>query len=485
MAIKGGQIIHVGNDTALIDRLQTAGPGTVNIRRETIYELGNYRSVGQVSDIPDLSFTMESFDVSTEIEAFLLRKDPATTHTYDLAKATVVNIKSAFKPGQNAVLPFDSVASAAVPCLRLEQMAYRFGVGNNNARQTATLRGDSLYYNPGSTYIQQAAGTNTANQTIVLTNPAYGVVEGGESRRTLCITAGEKRLSYTLDYTETVGTETAGAASVTVTILEAVPTTDTIAVTYSSPTVESFPQTVHALVSGVGGTLSASASIGATSVTTLATGFKTGDTIILGAGESGEIAVVSSFAAPTITLTAPLVAAHASGSAVSVYMPTVKPAALRGRDIDVYIGPAAAPGTAAETAIGTKRHGVQSVDVDWRVTLQQDEEMGNSHYVDTDFDVPEVSGTVSFRPRDVGSLMSLVRDMGANTNALKSTSALDAPIVDLQVVLKNPVDGRIIKRLHVPDARVTVPGYSGRVQQKLDLQVSFQSEQGILYVYDS
>lgn len=485
MAIKGGQIIHVGNDTALIDRLQTAGPGTVNIRRETIYELGNYRSVGQVSDIPDLSFTMESFDVSCEVEAFLLRKDPATTHTYDLAKAAVVNIKSAFKPGQNAVLPFDSVGSAAVPCLRLEQMQYRFGVGNNNARQTATLRGDSLYYNPGSTYIQQAAGTNSANQTVVLTNPAYGVIEGGESRRTLCVTAGDRRLSFGLDYTEAAGAETSGAASVTVTLLQPVATTDTIAVVYSSPTVETFPQSVHALVSGVGGTLSASASSGATSVTTLATGFKTGDTVILGAGDAGEIAVVSSFAAPTLNLTAPLVSAHASGSALSVYLPTVKPAAIRGRDIDVYIGPSFAPGTAPKDAIGVKRHGAQSVDVDWRVQLQQDEEMGNYHYTDTDFDVPEVSGNVTFRPRDVASLLSLVRDLGANANALKSTSAQDAPILDLQVVLKNPVDGRVIKRLHVPDARFTVPGYSGRVQQKLDMQVSFQSEQGVLYVYDS
>ena len=51
-------------------------------------------------------------------------------------------------------------------------------IGNNNARQTATLRGDSLYYNPGSTYIQKVAGSGTAGQVIVTTNPAYAITEG-------------------------------------------------------------------------------------------------------------------------------------------------------------------------------------------------------------------------------------------------------------------------------------------------------------------
>jgi hypothetical protein len=45
MAIKGGQIIHAGNGVAVIDRIQTAGPGQLNIPTEKIYELGNYKSV--------------------------------------------------------------------------------------------------------------------------------------------------------------------------------------------------------------------------------------------------------------------------------------------------------------------------------------------------------------------------------------------------------------------------------------------------------
>lgn len=486
VAIKSGEIIHVGNDVVLIDRLQTAGPGAINIRRETIYELGNYRSVGQVSDIPDLTFTLESFDVSTEIEAFLLRANPQTTHTYDLTLAPVVNIKSAFKRGKNDAAPYDTAASAAVPCLRLEQMQYRFGVGNANARQTATLRGDSLYYNPGSCYIQEVNGSGSANQTIVLTHPAQAVTEGGVTRRTLAITAGNRRLLYGVDYTEQVGAVTGSAASVTVTLLDAVAVTDKVAVTYSSPDVEAFPQSVHALVTGVSDSLGADAAAGASTLTLVGTtAFPVGLNIVVGTGPSAEIASVQSQSGSTVTLVGPLVNAHTSGAHVAQFAPTVKPAALRGRDIDLYIGPAHPVGTAHADAIGTKRHGVQTTDVDWRVTLVNDEELGNPHYVDTDWDVAVVSGNISVRPRDAAAMLKLVEDLSGNTDPNQSTGVSEAPLMDVQVVLRHPESGAVLKRLHIPDARFTPPGYQGRVQQRTDFSAPFQSDQGLLYVYDS
>src|SRR3954447_22118081 len=70
LAIKGGDLIHVGNQI-LIDRAQTAGPGQVNIPTDKIYELGNYYSIAQVGDTPDLGFSPESLDLSTSFEALL------------------------------------------------------------------------------------------------------------------------------------------------------------------------------------------------------------------------------------------------------------------------------------------------------------------------------------------------------------------------------------------------------------------------------
>jgi len=486
MAVKGGSILHLGNDTMLLDRLQTAGPGTVNIRRETIFELGNYLSVGQVSDIPDLTFSMESFDVTCAMEALLLDVSPTAVHSFDLAKSKVLNVKSAFKPGQSEPTPFATVGSAAVPCLRLESVSYRYGVGNNNARQTASLRGDSLFYNPGSTYIQKAAGNGSPNQSIATTNPAYAVIEGGVTRRTLAVSAGNRRLSLGLDYTEAYGAVAAGAATTTITLLAAVPATDSIYVTYASPVIESFPQSVHALVSGVSGTLSAAAAIGATSIST-ATVLAAGQAVILDdvpGSAVTEVVTVASYAAGSATLTGPTVYAHANGAPLAVYAPTVKPAAIRGRDIDVYVGPAGAQGSAPATVIGAKRGGVQSTQVDWRVTLQNDEEMGNYHYVDIDYDIPVVSGQIGFKPRNFADLLKLMQDLSGVTNPLTSASASGSPLLDVQIVVKNPIDGRPLKRLHIPDARFSLPGYSGRVQAKLEFTGAFTSDRGEFHVYD-
>lgn len=490
MAIRGGSVIHVGNNAVLLSRLQTAGPGTVNIKRTTIYELGNYLSVGQVSDIPDLSFTMDSLDASCAMEALLLDKTVGITHSYDLAKAKVLNLKSAFKPGQNATDSFGTVGSAAVPCLHLESVSWKFGVGSTDATQMATLKGDTLYYNPGSTYVQGVAGTAAAGQVIVTAHPAFAIVENGVQRRTLAVTAGEVRLQYGTDYTETYGAVTGEAAVTTITVAAAVASTDKIYVTYASPDEETFPQSVHALVSGIFGTLTVAASAAAP---TISVDFPTvaGDSLILddtvgsAVTEVVQVASVTGAGPYVATLVTATVNAHLTAAPVAQYVPTVRPAALRGRDIDVYIGPAGALGADPADVIGTKRHGVQNASVDWKVTLTNDEELGNPHYTNIDFDVPVVSGSVALRPQVYADLLKLVQDLSGTTDALQSVSATNAPALDVQVVLKNPLDGRVLKRLHIPDARFALPGYSVKVQQKLDLTGTFQSDSGALMVYDS
>ena len=490
MAIRGGSILHVGNNAVLLNRLQTAGPGTVNIKRTTVYELGNYLSVGQASDIPDLSFSMESLDASCAMEALLLDLPVGTTHSFDLAQAKVLNLKSAFKPGQSTVDQFGTVGSAAVPCLTLESVSYKYGVGSTNATQTATLKGDTLYYNPGSTYVESAVGSGTAGQTIVTAHPAYAIVEGGVQRRTLAITAGGTRLLFGVDYTEAYGSVTSSAAVTTITIIAAMPATDTIYVTYASPAEETFPQSVHALVSGIFGTLT---SLCTAAAATISVDFATvaGDSLIIDdvtgsvVTEVVQVASVAGTGPYVATLVAATVNGHASAAPVAQYVPTVRPAALRGRDIDIYIGPAGAAGADPSTVIGTKRHGAQSASVDWKVTLTNDEELGNYHYVNIDYDVPVVSGSLAFRPQVYAEMLTLVQDLSAVTDRLQSAGPSTSPPLDVQIVLKNPLDGRVLKRLHIPDARFSLPGFSAKVQSKLDLTVPFQSDTGAFMVFDS
>lgn len=405
MAIKGGQIIHAGNGVTVVDRVQTGGPGQVNIPTEKIYELGNYKSVATVRDTPDLTFSLESFDVSTEVEELLTGgEDPATG--IDLAKAVPVDFASQFKAGINAADPFAVVSSVALPFLYLEQMSYRFGL-RDNATQSASLRGDTIFYNPGPAFVEETAGTGVAGQTVITAHPAYQSSES-DSRRVLSVTAGTKRLNLGADYTEAEGTVTNGAAIVTLTISDAVPVTDNIRIIYSSPDSVQYLQTVHP------------------------------DT-------------------------------------------TVKPAAIKGRDIEIYAGgydPLDIPGSQVN-----KLTSVQSVNVDWRVTIDKDEEFGNYYAVGLDFDVPTVNGSIDIKPRDSVDFMAILRKVTGVTDDKQVIGTASSVPLELDVVIKNPEDGTTLKRIHVPDARFTPPGYSGRVQQKITISLPFESDEGSLLVF--
>lgn len=401
MAIKAGNIVHVGNETVVIDRIQTAGPGNLNIPTEKIYELGNYLSVATIRDIPDLTFSMDSLDVSTEIEVMLSGGgNPATG--IDLSTCVPIDIASQFKPGISATSPYAVISSVALPFLYMESMSYKFGL-RDNAQQSVSLKGDSIYYNPGSTYVQTVVGSNTANQVVATAQPAYAYTGDGSTRRVLSVTVGSNRLTKGADYTEVYGTITAGAAISTITVLAAVPATSSIRIIYSSPTAKSYLQAVHATTA-------------------------------------------------------------------------VKPAAVRGKDIDVYVGGYTSP---------YKWGSVQSVNMDWRATLEKDEEFGNYYATSQGFDVPTVNGAIEIKPTDPAALLAKIRAATGVSDPYAVLGAQSSAPLEMNVVVKDPTTAAVLKRFKVPDARFTIPGYSGRVQTKLNVTLNFESDGGTLVVLDN
>lgn len=402
MAIKGGDLIHVGNEV-LIDRIQTGGPGQVNIPTEKIYELGNYQSVGTILDTPDLSFSLDSYDVSAEFESILVGGDFASDAAgtmYDIGTSKPMDIQGQFKAGRDATNLYDTVGSCTVPYLMIESLSYRFGI-RDNASQNASLRGDSIFYSPGSGYTETVAGSGSAGQTIVLSEPAYPYNGDGVTKYALgvCLDDGS-RLRYGTDYTE-AAVANGDAFDVTLTITNAVDVATNIRVSYASTTVASYPQNVHAVESAT------------------------------------------------------------------------RPAAIRGRNIDVYVGGV----TPAD-----KWSEVQSVNLEWRVTLDRDEEFGSPYAINNDFDVPTVSGSIDIKPDSPESFMTKLKQItGVGDNEV--IGALSRVSLPIDIVLKSPDDGSTIKTLHVPDVKFTLPGYSGRVQQKTTVSMSWESDGGVLQVY--
>src|SRR5690606_16790408 len=86
---------------------------------------------------------------------------------------------------------------------------------------------------------------------------------------------------------------------------------------------------------------------------------------------------------------------HAAASAT-------RPAAIKGKDIEVRVG---------GNTVLNRWSGVQTAQVDYRVTLERDEEMGSAQAIGQDFDVPEVSGSIELRPFDAAALMQIIRQV--------------------------------------------------------------------------
>lgn len=435
MSIKAGAILHDANGF-VVDRIQSAGPGNLNIPEEKIYELGNWKTIATVRDIPDLSFDLESFDTTCEFEALLLGLDPTSLsagQALDFQDHIPIDIISPFKSRRNA---FDIVKGIAVPYLTLERATYRFGL-RQNATQQFTLRGDSIYYIPGQPYYEEftynsdrsfATGTPyTLDKAPIL------YTEGNDSVYALCVvavntTTGEfKRLYH--DTTGATGYTDASNGNVFVNDIDAGTSTgqyNLIRVVYGSLEITDYDP--GALNNGVTPAMKDGAAF---------------------AGNDNYI--------------------HESV--------TTKPAAVRPKDIDVYIG---APGATTNLE---RMNSVQSAEVTWSVQLENDEEFGNKHYVAQDYDVPDVTGTIgvkAFDPADLWNKLAQITGVSAS-EVIGPEITTPVPIA---IVVNHPETGDPLKTLFIPDARFQVPGMQGRVQTKLENSFSFTSDEGVLTVYN-
>jgi hypothetical protein len=407
LAIKAGQILHAMN-SFVIDRIQTA-TANLNIPTERVFELGNYQSVAVIRDLPDLTFNLECLDVDTEVEAILTGSaapldDPDGTK-YTLAVNRPMDIISPMKSAQGA---FDIVRGAAIPQLTLESANYRYGL-RDNAGETFNLRGDSLFWIPGTPYLQThgpglpAPVPDGTIDAFPFVNTALLYTEQGQSRYALNVSVNGVRATPDVDYAET-------AAGITFTTPP--PAGAIVRMVYGSATAASYPQSVH---EGV----------------------------------------------------------------------TVKPAAIRGKDIQVYIG--------LEGGQPYRWDGVQAFNVDFALTLEDVFEFGNPRAVERDrTDAPAVTGSLDLLPISTARLFDkLSRITGVpGTDIIGPQSSVALPI---EIRLLNPESGgttdpltppgTVLKTLYVPDARFTIPGYDGRVQANMAPTLNFESDEGILEVF--
>lgn len=406
MSIKAGQFLHDAQGFVL-DRIQTGGVSNLNIPEEKIYELGNFESVATVRDIPELTFDVETFDVFPEFEAILTGQDPSGFtggEEIDFRDGLPIDVISPFKSGLNQ---FDIVRGISVPYLTLESASYRMGVGQN-ATQSFSLRGDSIFYIPGSPYYQEFTLSGNGTGPFTISNTAIEYNESGNQLFILsaCLknetTGVYRRLHF--DASDDDGYTNTNTTITTNTDWDAEGTYTTLHVTYGSVTAATYNSTVHE------------------------------DT-------------------------------------------TVKPAAVRAKDICVYVE---APGATPNPVRWT---GVQSFEANWRVTLENDEEFCNPRFVGTDYDVPEVDGNITVKPVDPADLWDKVAQV-TNVPTDEVAGLLTSIPLEVTVVINDPDTGSAIKTLFIEDARFQPPAAQGRVQSKLEVTFPFTSDGGNMLVYN-
>lgn len=421
MATSGGQIIHQAGNFVL-DRIQTGGPGDLNIPEEKIYELGNYESVATVRDIPEISFDLESFDMTTEMECLLINEDPDAfsstpgSNEIDFADAVPIDIISPWKSRKGQ---FDIVKGVILPYLTLESATYRFGVGENST-QSFTFRGDSIFYTPGQPWYEEFTNTGTGPYTLENSNTATVYTNGLDSIYVLSVclvdstTKAYKRVFYDDTVDATTDSGYAGYVNTSTTVElpnDESATYDTVRITYGTD-----------------------------------------------AGTSDYTQTGNNYAGEKV---------HANTS--------TKPAAIRGKDIDIYIGIGATPAWSRLTS-------VQNVEVTWTANLENDEELGNERYVSTDYDVPEVNGSIGVKPFDPADLFAKIYDITGVTDG-EVVGPNITQTVGLEIRVNHPDTGVRLKTFYIPDARFSVPGYSGQANTKLETTMNFTSDGGKLYVY--
>lgn len=407
VGIKHGQILHDIRGFVL-DRVQAGGTTNLNIPQERIYELGNFNSVTTIRDIPDLTFEIQSFDMSTELEGLVMGfsdggiAGPGGTEI-DFRDAMPLDVISPFRSGQNA---FDIVKGIAIPYLTLESVAYRFGV-RANSQQTFQFRGDTINYIPGSPYQQEFAVTAGANQVYNLGHTAIAYTEAGTTFHVLAACARKvntpptpgvfKRLFVTTNYTDT---------TTSITVLDNL------------------------------------SSLGFTKLN-----------VVYG---STAAATYSASVNPVVS---------------------VKPAAIRGKDICVYVSDGAA------TPTMVRWDGIQTVDVNYRCNLQQLEELCNQKYVGQDFDSTDTTGNIVVRPVNPQNLQDKIAQI-SNVSTSVVAGPFSETSLPVEMRINNPDTGLTIKTIYVPDARFVLPSLQGRINQKAQVTFNFASDIGVMFVYN-
>lgn len=259
MSILAGSIIHAAGRT-VINRIQSAGLGSVNIPIDTIHETGNAFIVDKIVQEPEFTFTMESYDVSVDLEALIhgevspggasaeaVGVTDGEGKSYDWSNVQPINIIS---PWKNPTTASAGIVEAGhlLPAYFPKKITYKFGV-TADATQTVELDGGAFYYGAFAP-VEDFYTADGTTKDFVTTHDAIhqriGGVEGTTFRSVFGVLVNGTQMVEGEDYTVTGGGAAAAKEDATIKFKLAPEAGATIRVAYFTTTQQAYPQPVHA-----------------------------------------------------------------------------------------------------------------------------------------------------------------------------------------------------------------------------------------------
>lgn len=409
MSIRAGSIVTVAGRN-VVDRLQSAGLGDAQVPIETIREVGNDLVVDKVPGEPDFSFSMESWDVTTDMMAFLTgatgdqavnlppgNGDPAGTE-YRWENCRPINLTSPWKSDTGSQGGHIG-AGVIIPGYYPTRLRYSFGV-TDNAVQEVELAGGSYYYSQAPPVEEYAAGDGIVaafSTSEAARSLRIGGAAGTTFRRVFGVLVNGTVQTRNVDYTESIVAADAGQPAVaTITFLVPPPNGADVRFCYFTNVPKALPQAVNADA-------------------------------------------------------------------------TIKPGAVRGRNIVVRIDP---------DGVDARLPGVQTMELEATVDGDVERELGNPDPTGRANNGTDVTGTVTLRPKDIPAFY----------NALKLVTGVDTDevydyfyqnIVPVQIDIQNPKNvGQILKSLYVEQGQFQPPGTPARVNSATDFAFAFNAVNG-------
>lgn len=481
---KTGNLVTVGR-SVLIQRLQSAGPGDIKRNSTKIYQLGSRDAIFTWYDAPTTSYSMESYDVRPTTEELIFggrKADVAVTVTTTAGNA-VVTVDSG---PVNGTMIGDGITIAGAGAAGADLVAeiVAVGAGSLTLNKEAVTTVASV-----ATTVRQIRWATNAPKPINVINLARADADSANPDdvefAAILPYLNYESISWKFSDIKSQGSKTVTLSGADYFTIQGSGFEERIAGTGTAGQVIALAHPAFIYEDDVLNPNRAvlSAHIEGTGQRLLP---NTDYVETIGAANGAGAHAVSVTVTAAVPTNDHVVLVYLSSDvaqypdAINEIVSATAPAAISGQNVEVLLG---------GESLTDRLAMVQSANIDCKITNTPLQEFGSYSNVAIDSEMPTATGALGVLPRQAKELDAFIRKATGKSDVTKVVGATTTANLPLVVKLYSPdlsEDGKRIclATIYVPDARFTDPGFTGKVNDRLPLTLNWESDKGVVYVYE-